>query len=75
MSYPNVYLFRIHNIPYGFTVVAIVELSEEAAKERVAETYNCHFENREISGKHYANLKSSCGVQRLGSVAAFEFEE
>ena len=75
MSYPSVFLFRVHNIPYGFTVVAIIELSEEAAKERVAELYNCHFENREISGKHYATLRASCGVKELGSIAAFEFEE
>lgn len=74
----NVYLIRIWDRSYGFTVVALVATDEEDAKREAASSWRCYFgsfRGPEYKPNHsHAEVVSSCPAVE-GCWCTMEFQE
>lgn len=67
-----VYLIRIRNIPCGFTTVAVVAASPDAAKSICVSKGRCQFDD--VTSPDYATIEGVCDATD-GELCSFEFEE
>lgn len=74
----NIYLIKIYNRPYGFTVVALVAKDEEAAKVAAREKWPCYFgtwNGPEYKPNHsHAEVVDQCSTAKK-SWCSMEFQE
>lgn len=68
----SVYLFRINDRPYGFRVVAVVALTESAARERCREHFGAQVTHP--YEPNYPVLRDKC-VAEVGAFISMTFEE
>jgi hypothetical protein len=70
----NVYLIRISDRPYGFTVRAIVAKTKEDAKEEARLRHRCYFGHERKLGHCHAEVVDICEALE-GSSCFMVFQE